>query len=242
MPRKRKKKSILQGIRETIHSLTKPKRTRKKVKRRKAPTIKQVTGSTQDPQENLEQKLTKKMSDELQRMKQQMQEELLEKLSQQNIKENRAADNVGKGIKKEPAGKKNHSANSDKREYKPQSDCSFLKTLILTDSRDAEVVVGYEVLDNNSQEVWGIGIHEGARLGRSKRILNTKVRSRTVDSERQYYLANEQDDTLYFSENYKKTALLNGKINVDKYTSGLIDAIKQAHKAGYRSNSKMPKM
>lgn len=247
----KKKKSILQEIRETIHSLTKPKRSSKKANRRKASTVKQLkrnTESTLEFQENLEQKITKKMSDEMQKMKQQVQLELLEKLKNQKTMLNN--DNKGSvkekkkvvTVRKRVNDKSKILTNSDKGRYKPQTDCTFLKLLILSDSIKGEVVVGYEVLDNSSQEVWGIGIHEGTKLGRSRVILNTKVKSRTVESKRQYYLANETDGTLYFSENYKKPVLLNGKVTIANYTNGLADAIQQAYMAGYRSNSKIPKL
>ncbi|WP_282942607.1 hypothetical protein [Paenibacillus sp. RC67] len=246
----KKKKSLLQEIRETIHSLTKPKRISKKTIRRKAPPAKQLTHTTESAQalqENLELKITKKMSEELQKMKQQMQLELLEKLENQKNIHNDNNESVKKKNKETAASKKVKDKNkilthSNKGRYKPQTHCTFLKVLILSDSVKGEVVVGYEVLDHSSQEVWGIGIHEGTQLGRSKLILNTKVKSRTMESKRQYYLANETDDSLYFSESYRKSVLLNGKLTVAHYTNGLADAIQQAYMAGYKSNSKIPKL
>ncbi|MCR8630322.1 hypothetical protein [Paenibacillus radicis (ex Xue et al. 2023)] len=247
----KKKKSILQEIRETIHLLTKPKRSTKKVTRRKAATPKQLkdnTESTQELQEKLEQKLTKKMSEDMQKMKLQVKQELLEKLTKPKpILKNNKNDSVKKKKKEVTVRKKVNGTGKivtkqDKGTYKPLTDCTFLKLLILSDSVKGEVVVGYELLDNSSQEVWGIGIHEGTRLGRSKLILNTKVKSRQVESERQYYLANNKDDTLYFSENYKKPALLNGKVTIANYTNGLAEAIQQAYMAGYQSKSKIPKL
>ncbi|NOU94446.1 hypothetical protein GC093_14645 [Paenibacillus sp. LMG 31456] len=247
----KKKKSILQEIRATIHSLTKPKRSSKKANPRKASTAKKLkrnTESTLEFQEKLEQKITKKMSDEMQKMKQQVQLELLEKLKNQKTMLNN--DNKGsvKEKKKEVTVRNRVNVkskiltNSEKRRYIPQTDCTFLKLLILSDSVKGDVVVGYEVLDNSTQEVWGIGIHEGVKLGRSRVILNTKVKSRTVESKRQYYLANDSDDTLYFSEKYKKTVLLNGKVTSANYTDRLAEAIHQAYMAGYKSNSKTPKL
>ncbi|WP_131018860.1 hypothetical protein [Paenibacillus thalictri] len=182
--------SILQGIRATIHSLTKPKRSSKKANRGKASSAKRVNrniSNAKELQENLEQKITKKISNDMQKMKQQMQQELLEKLTSQNTAHTNHGSEKEKKIEaaiEKRAGSKGNKAstNLNKGIYNPQSDCTFLKLLILSDHVKGEVVVGYEVLDNSSQKIWGIGIHEGTRLGRSTKILNTKVKSRKVES------------------------------------------------------------
>ncbi|TBL70260.1 hypothetical protein EYB31_33615 [Paenibacillus thalictri] len=54
-------------------------------------------------------------------------------------------------------------------------------------------------------------------------------------------MAHDQDEALYFSENYKKPALRNGKVASANYTKELADSIQQAYTAGYKSNSKLPK-
>ncbi|WP_028550193.1 hypothetical protein [Paenibacillus sp. UNC451MF] len=245
----KKKKSLLEGLKETIHELTKPKKSPRKTKRRTSngKFAKSKTESMQELHESIEMRITKKVSDDMQKMKQQVEQELLEKLSFQKPEKDVSNSTGMKEKKTSTASKKASSkgkiaTDSDKGVYKPQTDCTFLKLLILSDNLKGEVVVGYEIRDNSSQVVWGIGIHEGTRLGRSKLIRNTKVKSRKVGSERQYYLANDENETLYFSEVYKKHALLNGKVTVANYTNGLADAVQQAYMAGYKSNSKMPKL
>lgn len=254
MARKSKKKSILEEIRETIHFLTRPKRKRAAAttKRRKTTAARRTKRAPertpeQQLQDHLEQRIARKMTDEMQKMKQQMQQELLETLTPKTavhhdhdeaVKARKKTALASKGTK---GGRENSEA-AAKKVFKPQADCTLLKSLILSDRLKGDVIVGYEVVDNSSQEVWGIGVYDGIRLGRAKRILDTKVKSRTVDSERQYYLAHKLDEALYFSESYKKPALSKGKVATAQYTDGLAEAIRQAFKAGYTSGSKLPKL
>lgn len=251
--KRNKKKSLLEEIKATIHFLTKPKKTSKRISRRRKPAtakrLNQETESLIGSQKDLEQKMTKKMSDEIQKMKREVQIELLEKLKKHQATRNterhvsEATSNKKKAtVRKKPGDETKKPASLSQEKFKPQTDCTFIKLLVLSDSVKGEVVVGYEIQDNGSKEVWGIGIHEGTSLGRSKLIRNTKVKSRTQDSKRQYYLANDTDDTLYFSESYKKPAIAKGKITVPNYTDALADAIQQAYLAGYTNNSKLPKL
>lgn len=255
MSRQRKvKNSLMQELKKTLHTLTRPKRLPKKTKSRKTTSTKTTTKtkaeSSLELQKKLEQDLTRKMKQGMQKIKQEMEQELLGKLTSKKVKTTTNSDKeVSSDVKKTKVrtvskgvttGKS--STKTTKRKFKPETDCTLLKLLTLTESLERRVVVGYEVLDNSSQEIWGIDIHEGAKLARAKKILNTKVKSRKVGPERQYYLVHVTDDALYYSDEYAKAALERGRLTIRKYTPELADAIKSAYDSGYKNNSKLPKL
>ena len=241
MSRQRKvKKSLMQELKKTIHTLTSPKRPPKKTKSRKTTSTKTMTKakaeSSLELQKKLEQDLTRKMTQGMQKIKKEMEQELLKKLTSK-----RATTNSDEEVSSEEKVRKfskgvttKSSTKTTKGKFKPETDCTLLKLLTLSESLERRVVVGYEVLDNSSQEIWGIDIHEGAKLGRAKKILNTKVKSRKVGSERQYYLVHVTDDALYYSDEYAKAALERGRLTIRKYTPELADAIKSAYDSGYK--------
>ncbi|WP_274653418.1 hypothetical protein [Paenibacillus humicola] len=259
MPRQRKEnKSLLEELRKTLHSLTKPKRAPRKARKRKTGTAGKTAGAASAPdnarelQVKLEKNLARKMNQDMQKMKRDMEQRLLKKLSKES----------GGRKKAETAGKKTNgrktaepAAGSKKsrfkkaapspsrtavRVYRPESDCTLLKLLVLSDRHDRKVVVGYEVLDTSTQVIWGVDIHEGARLARNKKIRDTKARSRKAGSERQYYLVHTADDALYYSDAYAKAAIEEGKLTVVNYTAGLAEAVRNAYEAGYTNNSEWP--
>ncbi|WP_169089243.1 hypothetical protein [Paenibacillus sp. PL91] len=253
MSRQRKvKKSLMQKIKKTIHTLTKPKNQRKKTKSRKTTPTKTTTKTKDESsitlQKKLERDLTLKMSQDMQKIKIEMEQELLKKLTSKKDTTNSDGD-FSSELKKTKMKKVSKDVTTGKSstkktmgKFKPQTDCTLLKLLTLSESLERKVVVGYEVLDNSNQEIWGIDIHEGAKLGRAKKILNTKVKSRKVGSERQYYLVHVTDDTLYYSDEYAKEAIERGRLKIRKYTPELAYAIKSAYDSGYKNNSKLPKL
>ncbi|MEV5026753.1 hypothetical protein [Paenibacillus sp. LPE1-1-1.1] len=251
MTRQRKvKKSLMQELKKTLHSLTRPKRLPKKTKSRKTTSTKTTTKSKAESslelQKKLEQDLTRKMTKGMQKIKQEMEQELLEKLKKAttNSDEEVSSEVKKTKVRKVPKGVTTGklSSKTAKGRFKPETDCTLLKLLTLSESLERRVVVGYEVLDNSSQEIWGIDIHEGAKLGRAKKILNTKVKIRKVGPERQYYLVHVMDDALYYSDEYAKAAIERGRLTIRKYTPELADAIKSAYDSGYKNNSKLPKL
>ena len=248
MSRQRKvKKSLMQELKKTLHSLTRPKRLPKKTKSRKTTSTKTTTKtkaeSSLELQKKLEQDLTRKMTQGMQKIKQEMEQELLKKFTSKRATTNSDEEvSSEEKVRKFSKGAKKSSTKTTKGKFKPETDCTLLKLLTLSESLERRVVVGYEVLDNSSQEIWGIDIHEGAKLGRAKKILNTKVKSRKVGPERQYYLVHVTDDALYYSDEYAKAALERGRLTIRKYTPELADAIKSAYDSGYKNNSKLPKL
>lgn len=253
MSRQRKvKKSLMQELKKTLHTLTRPKRLPKKIKSRKTTSTKTTTKtkaeSSLELQKKLEQDLTRKMTQSMQKIKQEMEQELLKKLTSKKATTNSDGE-VSSDVKKTKVRKvskgvttRTSSANTTKRKFKPETDCTLLKLLTLSENLERKVVVGYEVLDNSSQEIWGIDIHEGAKLARAKKILNTKVKSRKVGPERQYYLVHVTDDALYYSDEYAKAVLVRGRLTIRKYTPELAEAIKSAYDSGYKNNSTLPKL
>ncbi|NBD23030.1 hypothetical protein [Paenibacillus glycinis] len=235
MKRQRKvKKTLLQKLTKKIHSLTAPKR----VPRKRNRTRKNGSPNTPRPAagsrewDKLENELSRKMTADMQKMKQEMEQDLLQKLTTTIIKPDEGSSTSSsyegqkkRAVKKEPP---KQSQKLSRSTY-----YSFLKVLVLSDLLGKKVVVGYEVLDNSSQEIWGIDIHEGASLCRAKRIVDTKLKSRKVDEERQYYLVHMKDETLYYSDEYAKEAIKRGKIAVSNHTADLAKAIKFAVELGY---------
>ncbi|TVX98377.1 hypothetical protein [Paenibacillus cremeus] len=246
MARQKAKKTLLQQLMKTFHSLTAPSPVQKKTKRRKTKststkktdTVESSSVTVQDLHKKLDQELTQKLDESLKKIKIEMEQEILKKLtntgkndeSDTNIKSNRST------------AKKNTSKKDTKIKFVPNSDCTLLKLLTLSDDLDHTVVVGYELLDNSTQEIWGVDINEGVRLARNKKILNTKVKSRKIGEERQYFLAHVTDEGLYYSDEYNKSVLKKGKMTVGKYTPGLATAVKYAYNSGFRNNSKLPKL
>ncbi|RKN70095.1 hypothetical protein [Paenibacillus ginsengarvi] len=252
MAKQRRQMSLLQKLKKTIHSLTKPKRPTKTNKRRKVTAPRKAMNNKSVDKSELEKKLEQdlaiKLSEGMEKMKQEIALELIGKLITEKARtstdtEGHSIDPSIKSVRKgtKHASKSRSSNKAIPNKNKPETDCTFLHILTLSNSVDKKVVVGYEILDNSSQENWGIDIHEGARLGRAKKILNTKVKSQKVGLERQYYLVHETNDLLYYSNGYEKSVLVRGKIKVVNYTSGLADAIKIAYDSGYTNNSKLPK-
>ncbi|MFC5649480.1 hypothetical protein ACFPYJ_10115 [Paenibacillus solisilvae] len=253
MAKQRKvKKTLIQKLKRTVHSLTKPKRApRKKTASRKTAATKTAAKtdvkSTQELQK-LEKELTRKMSESMQKIRLEMEQELLEKLTTQKTDTTNNEEEVSPESKKSKVrnntktGSKETKAARVKTLFRSNTDFTLLKVLTLSDSLDKKVVVGYEIVDNSSQEIWGIDIHEGARLGRSKKIVDTKVKSRKAGTERQYYLSHITDDALYYSDDYAKEALKRGKLTVRNYTPGLAEAIKFAFDLGYNNKSKLPNL
>jgi hypothetical protein len=243
-------KTLIQKLKKAVHSLTKPKRApRKKTTSRKNTSTK--TAAKTDVKgtlelQKLENELTRKMSESMQKIRLEMEQELLEKLTipkkdTTNTEKQISPDNKKSRVRKDTETRsKEKKSERVKTLFRTNTDFTLLKVLTLSDSLGKKVVVGYEILDNSSQEIWGIDIHEGARLGRSKKIVDTKVKSRKAGTERQYYLSHITDDALYYSDQYAKEALKRGKLSVRNYTPGLAEAIKFAFDLGYNNNSKWP--
>lgn len=260
MARQRKaNKSLIEELRKMLHSLTKPKRVPRKARKRKtvtdkkaASTASKTESSAQNMQKKLEWNLTRKMTKDMQKIKREVEQQLFEKLTSQkaNASEGEEARSQGQKTKGRKSGKLTaegksprtgeSSVKTAKRVFKPKSDCTLLKLLTLSDRQERKVVVGYEVLDTSSQVIWGINIHEGARLARNMKIQDTKVRSRKVGNERQYYLVHVTNDALYYSDEYAKAVIERGKLTVVNYTIGLAEAIKSAYDAGYTNSSEWP--
>jgi hypothetical protein len=242
MKRQRKvKKTLLQKLTKKIHSLTAPKRVpRKRNSKRKnvSPTPRSAAGSRE--LDKLENELSRKMTADMQKMKQEMEQDLLHKLTTTIIKsdESSSTSSSNEGQKKRTAKKE---PPKQSKKLSRSTYYSFLKVLVLSDPLGKKVVVGYEVLDNSSQEIWGIDIHKGTSLCRAKKIVDTKLKSRKVDEERQYYLVHMKNETLYYSDDYAKEAIKRGKIAVNNYTADLAEAIKFAVELGYGSSKKKRK-
>ncbi|SFJ54326.1 hypothetical protein SAMN02799624_04925 [Paenibacillus sp. UNC496MF] len=234
MKRQRKvKKTLLQKLRKKIHSLTAPKRVPRKRKR----TLKAENPNSPNPVtkelNKIENELSRKMTEDMKKIRQEMEQDLLQKLTTTIAK---PEEDTNLGSNSNPGQKKRAAKQAGpkrSRKLSRSTDYSFLKVLFLSDNRGKKVVVGYEVLDNSSKEIWGIDIHEGTCLCRAKKIVDTKLKSRKVEQERQYYLVNTQDEKLYYTDDYAKEAMKRGKIAVNNYTAELAEAIKFAVELGY---------
>ncbi|MBO7747042.1 hypothetical protein I8J29_22840 [Paenibacillus sp. MWE-103] len=231
------KKTLLQKLRKKIHSLTAPKRAPRKRKR----SIKSLTPGSPNPVakelNKLENELTRKMTQDMKKIRQEMEQDLLQKLTKPvtTPDADTALSSKSKPAQKNGAAKQTASKRSQK--LSRSTTYSFLKVLVLSNNLGKKVVVGYEILDNSTQKTWGIDIHEGTSLCRAKKIVDTKLKSRKAEQERQYYLVNTHDEMLYYTDEYAKEAMRQGKIAVKNYTNDLAEAIKFAVEIGY-GNSK----
>jgi hypothetical protein len=228
------KKTLLQKLRKKIHSLTAPKRApRKRTKRRKTvnPSTSPAAAGSKELHQ-IENELSRKMTEDMQKMKQEMEQTLLKQLTTKAAKSDAASSKSSNPSRHDKKPARKASPKQPERLVR-SADYSFLKVLFLSDEQEKKVVVGYEVIDTGSQEAWGIGVHEGARLCRAKKIADTKLKSRKVDQERQYYLVHPNDETLYYSDDYAKEALKRGRIAVSRYTAELAEAVQYAVELGY---------